>query len=1595
MRLNLLALQTDRSADAGGGRLDVGLFGNGRGPMFSRRSLFGWVGTTTVGSFATAKALEAAVLGRYEVVQRRGRVVFRLGGEDRWVIDVRCFGGRPRLEVGRHEGVLRVDLRNAFLPGTKLPADLVCEIRSALVGSHMRLRLLASGFDGFVPFERWLMGYEMCRSVVRQDSGTLGVSIRAGVKISLSGLARFEPDWSLKVVGHRVAHLEINGRRFSADAARLSLSEPASPTVFEKPMAKRALISLERGPDEWPLGPLLPRPARGRLTGADGCFDAVHMELGESRSGQMTAALVAEVCGEKAELGYEPGRNLKAVDGSRFQLPLERPRFAMLLSGSEPEAALLARLSDRPVWLQTNGCRLMLRGSATTPPFQLLRRGGRQLEMICEPALGAAVAALPGATSGFLRPRREARLAFVTTSAAPQSAQVKPRRPTVQLRPKPKDAEEVSPESPDTEDSDLGEIRLGRDEIENLILPANLIVPVVRPQDLLALDFEFINLSLDIDGSHRLVRKDPSKAAHIVAHFPPQNVAEQAFFEVAEEFPPERRRTAQPDQRIQRRVDPNHNRSSADTLPTPPVESRVSGPSRLVFRVPTETASIDYTLDALLDACSSFPLQVAANAVPPDPPLLTTLFRKTLRILGAEPRIRRSIEVEPRREVRRPEAESGSTRVRTVPKTGAMLARLPRAPSPPEPHETAIEMPYRLIVSPHGESGWAHAREPVQGKSGRYELWHTRLGVRADDGSVDEEEQHYRTIRAIWSPDYKPARFQGRPPLHFGAEPEDPEGNPFRASLDSRDRHEIVALTADFSGALKYLKNGSATPYTPLPVRVGRLLLTSLGAWLDSRGAWEPPVDTGIKETVDGLVHDRGLALTVEEWRHQATMARDHYVRVVYKGFLFPFRHRASLIKVTERKFQPIETGPLTGKIAAFLRQRMYIVVREPEITYDYSGLPEADRRRAERRNPFKQVRITTLTTPSLNKPEESDVAAKSQAAFWPRVSGKDFLFHLVARDWKGERVDFSAPLLFIGADLVGNKDFMREDVLPLYSPEELAATGSGTVPDAERQEAEKRRLRSLDGQKIAYAETATAPTDNGSESDNATLETASITFGATVPGLADPGFNPAPGAPIFYPILSRAEVRIPAVAAIVGSSQPSTVKYSDIYADNDTENGFGGPKNKGEIFAELIAPTQLLFPAEKSGGLATPNINIAGLSRRFGPVGAKFDGPPDLSGLAAGKFDPADFFGGADAKILGGIDLWDIIAPKWGGGGNVPKLTTSVVYPGGDKSKPPEATRADLFWQPEVQKDPGGIFVPGGGSTLTLRAHIIKRFDAKEPETSIEGELTDFAIDLIGNVESFLIVNFDHIRFSSRSGEAMNVDPKISGVELAGPLKFIRELADFLPQSGFNIDVSPEGVKAGLSIGLPAVTSGHVNLFNISLNAGLLIPFSGDPVRLRFAFCERDNPFALTVYCFGGGGFVALALGLDGVETLEVALEFGATVSLDLGVASGGLYAMAGIYMALEGDKCALSGYLRMGGELEILALITISIEFYMSLTYEPEENKVWGEAKVTVEVEILMVSVPVELSVRREFFDPELNRFDDWMSEPQWVEYCDAFAA
>jgi hypothetical protein len=170
----------------------------------------------------------------------------------------------------------------------------------------------------------------------------------------------------------------------------------------------------------------------------------------------------------------------------------------------------------------------------------------------------------------------------------------------------------------------------------------------------------------------------------------------------------------------------------------------------------------------------------------------------------------------------------------------------------------------------------------------------------------------------------------------------------------------------------------------------------------------------------------------------------------------------------------------------------------------------------------------------------------------------------------------------------------------------------------------------------------------------------------------------------------------------------------------------------------------------------------------------------------------------------------------------------------------------------------------------------------------------------------------------------------------------------------------------------------------------------------VRFNFSERQSPFSLTVSLLGGGGFFAISVGAAGVQEIEAALEFGACLSIDLGVASGSVEIKAGVYFhwkQVSGKgSVELAGYVRLHGELSVLGLISASLTFNLQLAYLKESPKsiVWGEATLEIEIEILFFSMSVSVKCRREFAGAESDpKFIDLVPDAAtWAAYCGSFA-
>lgn len=927
---------------------------------------------------------------------------------------------------------------------------------------------------------------------------------------------------------------------------------------------------------------------------------------------------------------------------------------------------------------------------------------------------------------------------------------------------------------------------------------------------------------------------------------------------------------------------------------------------------------------------------------------------------------------------------------------GAMPVPAPTMRAPNET-ETALEMPWSLTMSPHSGSTFTHATKPVV-RNGRTELWHTRLAVRkptADPAKwvADETDSANRTVRAIWADGFDRT-----------SPPPSADETPFRMSLKKKDRWQIVRLSSDYD--LPPMPPGFDPKYWPRPIDVERLMLTALGGWQRTRGYFAEPPTT----------------FNLGEWRHVATMARDHYVKVVYLGWLLPFRHKAALIKVTERKIQQVPTSSARG---AYLRQRFFVVVRTPVVEYpDASPQPDGGREM-----PYKSVEIKTLVTPTLDNPSDPahDFESKKDLAFFPFVGGKVFSFSIAGTDRDGQKSEFTMPLAFVSYPLAGDlTDTEIDQIAKDYDNGEYDNGGTDFPVEW--------RTAQLNGQKVGMAPSTKSAGVVGGKPGDTAVEIKNILWG-TKDAVGTVLNAEAP----WFPRWREAEVRLNGVEQVQGGSLAKTViqphpKYVEL--DFDSSETFAQLKtNVALSFTDTSAPA-----VDRAGGLVNPDMSIGGLSRKLGPVGG------DVKTLIPASFDPKTFFKGA--KILGGIKLEDIVEVVSFATGSIPKLNTNTIYPGGDTSQPPQALETTLHFVPDLKKDePLHVFDPEtDGATMTIDAKFhTPILPPGEPTYEIVGDLRNFRVNLLGDEDPARLIqlSFNQLKFTTKNGKKPNIDVDIRDVQFVGILAFVQTLKDFLKLGGTgpNIDITPTQVTAGFAIPIPTVGVGVLTIQNIAFGAALTIPFTGKPARVRFNFSEREDPFLVTVIGLGGGGFFAIALGLDGLEVLEMSIEVGASVALNLGVASGEVHALVGLYFKLERidasptpapdgtpehDQASLTGYVRLGGSLDVLGIVSVSIELYLGLTYEfSPANELWGQAKLTIEVEVLMFSKTFEFSVEKRIPGPDLSGsaarsgiaalgggtgshvasitakknaaafdFTDLVSEDEWDEYTAAFA-
>ena len=1032
---------------------------------------------------------------------------------------------------------------------------------------------------------------------------------------------------------------------------------------------------------------------------------------------------------------------------------------------------------------------------------------------------------------------------------------------------------------------------------------------IIRPEDLLVLDFQFDNISLlkAYGQPPRLVRTDPRKPCLVTIVFPPQHIQEEVF------------------------VNPSHPFTGA------PPQASIAGESQIVFQIADADAAagFPYTLSELLRVCRDASLRVHPNAPP-----------------------------------------------RNLPDPGATLG-----PPPASLHEilsgpyTAIEAPYRLILSPNRYGAWAHTllprtqhREPLGTTADPRrdaagvtwtEVWHTMLRARPPQGQTEDA---FRTVRAIWSPDFPNAA-----PCDFGA-------------LQGVDRQELVKLTGDFADQIG--QSGKRADRLSRAIDVEQLALSSLGATMKVLYDQTPPVAGS------------GGGLSLSTWRHEAIMARDQYVKVAYEGYLYPWGHRVSYVQITQRKLTPEVSGPGT---VSFLEKKYYIIVRQPTNSY-------------RRTNPlamFPEVSIADgqfeIDPPAavVYQPAQGCTSAVGSEAgeqpFWIMLHGQPYAFDATLTDHNGGLGHFHPGALFVP-----------------FGPLQAAAASDvetflNIAQKAYRTTYLSARYLNFNGQSLAFAPWTT--------NQNTNLQAFHITFDA------QHNIQLTDRVHLFFPTMQSAEAQVPPLNRLRGTDMQCSFQYAAPYLRNG--QGFNGD-NLGKVYAELTSPVPLDFSGDLSHGkpLFVARISVIALSAKTVIVGGLASGSDadrvaSLNTFAAGTFDPQQYF--EELQLLQTADLKRLIDPT------VSTEPPSITYTNNGSS-----ATATMDWH-------GTFQVPKADNTkVTGGIHFnASRITTLGAGGGASDALTFTDVSNLLDPSHDFDFTYSNLHYGSGSGQSDfisvgTIDPRIrDGSELQFTGNFFSLLWNHGFQGGATFENGYLVLQAGLRV--PDFDLGLFSLHGLAISLvirlGTLVVNSG----FEFKIADPNSPCSLTVAMFYGKGYFVLrctllaavaalagpiaevaALGCS--FSLDMSFEFGAGVDLHLWkLASLSASISAGIHFELFTDNVIkLVGYFSCHGSLHVLG-VGFNVGFDAAFEYVfPASVHVF--VNLHVEIDMLFFSIGVDVPVEFSFGgqplppNPSLRSladrplvaprlpaaqppqlaptFKQQMTRKDWRAYCDAFA-
>jgi hypothetical protein len=1209
------------------------------GQITRRQFLIGTsaVGTLSfLGNIATDEKPKVYRSGRKVVVSYRGAT---------WEVNPDLFGRVAKAGFRRENASFRISLKNATLVGTDLSCDFLATLSKSSRGWEISISIPELGFGARTGLDGWIKGIGSLDGIA---------SLR---KIQFGGMRADLPENVALAVTSEFKLI------FGKDNSVLRISDPLGSTCQQLVFFPQLnyIGSLHDQLGEKIDGPLtrfnIERPHYNKVqtlsSNVDGrCFTFEPRHFiscsGEAcnRNPSNSSVLIIEGSGAFGVDGF--GSHEEGFQ--RIQLQ----RAALILSTGLPDehAIIAGKISNSKHSFDFGHWVATLSGS-DEKPFYARFRGGTAHEI-----------SIFGKLHSLTIPVKDAEASTLTVLDQPLEIKFPIGSQTF--------ANNRSRICEAQQANEFGSslFIVGREPLA-LVSLESARINIRRGVDLFNLGYSFTGFDLKIrQGLPILRRRRPKKKNHdwpeasVAVHFPPQHIAEEWW-------------------KVQ-------NPSSA--MPAPPnfpttARARLSGPSRIVFKVPGKFRNPKWIQRPLTIACltewSDLALSVNCRAAEGD-----LSSEALLKLSGIE---------------------SNDSLKKALDKVAATY-------KPPEANETSLEMTGRLLFSPAQSAGWITPTGPVNPSEAL--LWSARL-----------DDVGRQNVRAIWSRMMLPGSFADAcQPMDINVGGNDPRS---LLVLTGDDHRQIVTLTSIYGLiALRRLppdpsklnesqgklaenlpksriirpseryqslvdadeikQNKDSGFALPTTFADANIILTSLGGTIDAEWHGEPfniPFNEKDKENHPELKWPRSLSL--ERFGYRSQLGRDIRIDVEKKGFLIPLGHRATHVTLTERRFFK---HPEYGYPVAYLVQRTFIVVKSPEKSFPAIYQPFDSRD-----FPVNRVVMLTKSTPDLVPlPADKDPNAihsgpvleeltgrvrveglpNTVLVLWARLtmgtpgSAGDFKFK-----WSvdNDEVPFASSLLFVENSALSSERIMKG------------------IADYYRSQTPFVRTAKASGSRRRYAESEKAGdtsfnTDSWVLSIRGRLLPAEVKNSGSQPSETEAfmmdGRMEGADQPPLYPFVERGRITIQSLDRLVGSPQGLIdVSFNNTYL----RRGFNTSENKSEIYLNVLGPDiklDVTGNGNSTGGLAKPNTLVAALSRRIGIVGGlkkpaelpKNEGaisklisgvtsivevpvaeasslptpesPYDFPNAQKGKFDPKEFLGGiANTKLLGLIELKQVLS--------------------------------------------------------------------------------------------------------------------------------------------------------------------------------------------------------------------------------------------------------------------------------------------------------------------------------------------------------------